>query len=182
MRSSRSSREKITFRCSTARSWNASIARWRMLIGRHPSRTRRQDFRQPALSLNTMKSSARVSRRRLLGAATAAGVHLSLNRSIADAFQGPRTPEFFDVAVVGAGLAGLTTARELAKAGIDRIVVLDARDRVGGRTVNHDIGNGRVVEGGGQWVGPTQTAVLRLCKELGVETFKTYLKGNLIIK
>ncbi len=48
--------------------------------------------------------------------------------------------------------------------------------------MNHDIGKGRVVEGGGQWVGPTQTAILSLCKELGVETFKTYLKGSLVYK
>jgi monoamine oxidase len=86
------------------------------------------------------------------------------------------------VAVVGGGLSGLVAARELVKAGVERVVVLEARDRVGGRTVNHDIGNGHVAEGGGQWVGPTQTAILDLCKELGVETFKTYLKGKLIYR
>jgi len=128
-----------------------------------------------------MNPSTRISRRKLLGTAAAAGVQLSLNRSLTDAAQRPGAGEFFDVAIVGAGLAGLTAARALTKSGINRIVVLDARDRVGGRTVNHDIGKGRVVEGGGQWVGPTQTAILELCKELGVETFKTYLKGRLII-
>jgi monoamine oxidase len=129
-----------------------------------------------------MNGSTKISRRKLIGTAAAAGVHLSLNRSLGDAFEHTAAPESFDVAIVGAGLAGLTAARELTKAGIDRIVVLEARDRVGGRTVNHNIGNGRVVEGGGQWVGPTQSAVLSLCKELGVETFKTYLQGKLVIK
>jgi monoamine oxidase len=124
----------------------------------------------------------KISRRTLLGTAAAAGVHLSLNRSAVTASESAGAPETFDVAIVGAGLAGLTAARELTKFGVKRIVVFDARDRVGGRTVNHDLGNGRVVEGGGQWVGPTQTAVLALCKELGVGTFKTWLKGNLIIK
>src|SRR5580704_15526930 len=128
-----------------------------------------------------MHSSTRISRRKLLGTAAAAGVHLSLNRSVTHASQRPGAGEFFDVAIVGAGLAGLTAARALTKSGINRIVVFDARNRVGGRTVNHDIGKGRVVEGGGQWVGPTQTAILSLCKELGVETFKTYLKGRLIV-
>jgi monoamine oxidase len=129
-----------------------------------------------------MHPSKRISRRKLLGTAAAAGVHLSLNRSVTVGFQRPGAGEFFDVAIVGAGLAGLTAARALTKSGINRIVVFDARDRVGGRTVNHDIGKGRVVEGGGQWVGPTQTAILSLCKELGVETFKTYLKGSLVYK
>jgi monoamine oxidase len=128
-----------------------------------------------------MQTSMRISRRKLLGTAAAAGVQLSLNRSVTVASQRPRAGEFFDVAIIGAGLAGLTAARALSKSGINRIVVFDARDRVGGRTMNHDIGKGRVVEGGGQWVGPTQTAILSLCKELGVETFKTYLKGRLIV-
>ncbi|MGV0800149.1 FAD-dependent oxidoreductase, partial [Mycolicibacterium elephantis] len=56
-----------------------------------------------------------------------------------------------DVAVIGAGLAGLTAARELRRAGVD-VVVLEARDRVGGRTLNHRLGDqfgDAVVEVGG---------------------------------
>jgi len=81
-----------------------------------------------------------------------------------------------DVVVVGAGLAGLTTARELTAAGRD-VVVLEARDRVGGRTVNHDLGDGKVVEAGGQFVGPTQDHILALAKQVGVETFPAYTQG-----
>jgi monoamine oxidase len=81
-----------------------------------------------------------------------------------------------DVVVVGAGLAGLTTARELTAAGRD-VVVLEARDRVGGRTVNHDLGDGKVVEAGGQFVGPTQDHILALAKQVGVETFPAYTDG-----
>jgi monoamine oxidase len=85
-----------------------------------------------------------------------------------------------DVAIVGAGLAGLTTARELEKNGVT-VCVLDARDRVGGRTLDHPIGGGHVVEGGGQWVGPGQTRVLALARELGVATFPSYTEGKLVV-
>jgi monoamine oxidase len=82
-----------------------------------------------------------------------------------------------DVIVVGAGLAGLSAARRLRRGG-KSVVVLEARDRVGGRTLNHHLGHGKVVEIGGQWVGPTQNRVLKLIKELGLKTFKTYIKGE----
>ncbi|MBL7629659.1 FAD-dependent oxidoreductase [Frankia sp. CN6] len=82
-----------------------------------------------------------------------------------------------DVVVVGAGLAGLTAADALVTAGRD-VVVLEARDRVGGRLVNHDLGDGLVAEAGGQFVGPTQNQVLGLAAELGVATFPTYAAGD----
>src|SRR5688572_31215845 len=78
-----------------------------------------------------------------------------------------------EVVVVGAGLAGLACARELAKAGRG-CVVLEARDRVGGRTLNTTLPNGHPIEIGGQWVGPTQDRVLALTAELGIGTYKTY--------
>jgi monoamine oxidase len=59
--------------------------------------------------------------------------------------------------------------------------VLEARDRVGGRTLNHDIGDGKVVEVGGQWVGPTQHRLLALAAELGIGTFPTYNEGENLI-
>jgi monoamine oxidase len=81
-----------------------------------------------------------------------------------------------EVVVVGAGLAGLSAAREVVKAGREAIV-LEARDRVGGRTLNEPIGDGKTVEIGGQWVGPTQRRVLEVISELGLETFPTYTEG-----
>ena len=81
-----------------------------------------------------------------------------------------------DVLVLGAGLAGLVAARDLTRAGL-RVRVLEARDRVGGRTLNADLGDGQVVEAGGQWVGPQQTALLALAGELGVETHATHGEG-----
>jgi monoamine oxidase len=82
-----------------------------------------------------------------------------------------------DVVVVGAGLAGLAAARALVRSGAS-VVVLEARDRVGGRTLNEDLGEGKVVEVGGEWIGPTQDRLAALAAELGVETFPTYIEGE----
>jgi len=82
-----------------------------------------------------------------------------------------------DVVVVGAGLAGLAAARRLTARGVDATVV-EARDRVGGRTLNEELGGGEVVELGGQWVGPGQDRVLALIAELGLETFPTWSAGE----
>ena len=82
-----------------------------------------------------------------------------------------------DVAVVGAGLAGLSAARALVKAGRS-VVVLEARDRVGGRTFDHRLGDHKVVELGGQWAGPGQDRVLQLARRFGIKTFQTYARGD----
>lgn len=86
-----------------------------------------------------------------------------------------------DAVVVGAGFAGLAAARALAAGGA-RISVLEARDRVGGRTVNADLGGGRHVELGGQWVGPTQDRIAALAADLEVDTFPTRTDGKNLLR
>ncbi|MCS0630527.1 FAD-dependent oxidoreductase [Telluria mixta] len=86
-----------------------------------------------------------------------------------------------DIAIIGAGLAGLTAARDLRRAGCESFVLLEARDRVGGRTLNHDLGNGYFTEAGGQWIGPSQTAIADLARELGVGTFPSYWQGKAVV-
>ena len=86
-----------------------------------------------------------------------------------------------DLVVVGAGLAGLAAAREAAGAGCS-VLVLEARDRVGGRVLNEDIGGGQVVEVGGQWIGPTQDRIAAIAREVGVDTFPTWKQGENVIE
>ncbi len=85
-----------------------------------------------------------------------------------------------DVVVVGAGISGLIAARELTKAG-KSVVVLEARDRVGGRMVRQSVADGGWVDLGGQWVGPTQDRILALADELGVKRFTFYEKGLSVV-
>lgn len=82
-----------------------------------------------------------------------------------------------DAIVVGAGLAGLNAAKTLTEAG-RKAVVLEAMDRVGGRTLNHFFSDGQPIEIGGQWVGPTQDRLYALARELGIATFDTYDEGD----
>lgn len=116
-----------------------------------------------------------VSRRGVIGGALAGAAGYAASKAPVAVARKPRRRA--DVIVVGAGIAGLSAAREVRKAG-KSVVVLEARDRVGGRTLNRKLGKNEVVEIGGQWVGPTQNHVLSLIDELGLETFDTYVDGK----
>ncbi|MBD8605834.1 FAD-dependent oxidoreductase [Aeromicrobium sp. CFBP 8757] len=81
-----------------------------------------------------------------------------------------------DVVVIGAGATGLSAAHTLQKAGRS-VVVLEARDRVGGRLWTDEV-DGVDLELGGQWVSPDQEELLRTIDELGLETFSRYREGE----
>lgn len=81
-----------------------------------------------------------------------------------------------DACVVGAGYAGLTAARRLTQAG-KRVVVLEARDRVGGRIWTETRDGGWPVDRGGAWLAPYHDAMFGLAGEVGVSTYKTWVKG-----
>ena len=81
-----------------------------------------------------------------------------------------------DVVVIGAGLAGLSAARLLAHAGVD-VLVLEARERVGGRTYTISA-DGAPLDLGGQFIGPTQRRITALAAALGVTVFPTYDSGD----
>jgi len=86
-----------------------------------------------------------------------------------------------DVVIVGAGFAGLTAARDLVAAGHD-VVVLEARDRVGGRVWTKQLDGGAAINVGGEFVGPGQLRMEKLAADLGVETFPTHNMGEHVLR
>jgi monoamine oxidase len=120
-----------------------------------------------------------LTRRELVGGAVAGAALLALDAekaAAAPARRARRRTRRADVAIVGAGLAGLSAARRLVADG-HSVVVLEARERVGGRTLNTDLGGGRETELGGQFIGPTHDRISALAKAVGVPAFATYNAG-----
>lgn len=130
-----------------------------------------------------------ITRRRLIGTAAAGGAAAALPDAAAARRRHRPRRKRADVVVVGAGLAGLVAARELVRAGVPSVVVLEARERVGGRTFTKRV-NGLPVDVGGQWIKsrattdvagtthPAQERITALANELDVEIFDTFLDGD----
>ncbi|KAM9984773.1 hypothetical protein ACTFIY_009189 [Dictyostelium cf. discoideum] len=83
----------------------------------------------------------------------------------------------YDTIVIGGGLSGLKTAYDLKNSNF-KILVLEARNRFGGRTDSIKIGNGWI-DAGGQWLGTKNPNIKQLCKELKLETYKQFYEVGL---
>lgn len=88
--------------------------------------------------------------------------------------------EHFETIIIGGGFSGLAAARALHKAG-RRFLLLEARDRIGGRTFTHRFQDGKYADLGGQWIGPTQDRMYDLARECGVSWYETYNQGKNIL-
>jgi monoamine oxidase len=121
-----------------------------------------------------------ITRRSLLTGAAGIGasslIGSAIDSATAATLQGS-LPKQVDVVVVGGGLSGRVAARQVARAG-RRVLVVEARRRVGGRLLNHRLREGSVIEAGGAFVGPTQDHILELARELKVPTFDEYVDGE----
>lgn len=86
-----------------------------------------------------------------------------------------------DTVIVGAGFAGLSAARTLMAEGHSNFVILEARDRVGGRAKPGTIGD-HCIDLGGMWMAPTQTRLRQLAAHYGIHPYPTHLDGNAIFR
>ncbi len=121
-----------------------------------------------------------LTRRTVLGALGAGAALTGADTALAAPGAGVQgaLPRRVDVVVVGAGIAGLVAARNILRSGRS-VLVVESRDRVGGRVLNHRLRRGgEIIEAGGAFVGPTQDHILRLARQLRVPTFPEYNEGS----
>jgi monoamine oxidase len=116
-----------------------------------------------------------INRRRLIGSAIAGAAAMVVPRAALGS-KGPIEASV-DVVILGAGFSGLAAARQIKRAGRS-FLLLEARDRVGGKVLNKSIGDGEITEAGATYIGPTQNRMASLALEYHVPTYRTYDKGD----
>ncbi len=90
------------------------------------------------------------------------------------------TANTYDCIIIGAGLAGLIAARNLSRDNRS-VLVIEARERIGGRMFGEYLSNGQWIDRGGQWVGPTHHRFLSLLDEYGVRRFPSPATGKKVL-
>ncbi|KAJ5786789.1 uncharacterized protein N7503_012001 [Penicillium pulvis] len=94
----------------------------------------------------------------------------------------PQASQSVDVVIIGAGLAGLTAAHELIRVGVS-CIVLEARDRVGGKTWSTPLDDKGTVDLGAAWINDTnQSHITKLVKRFGVELIEQNTDGNAVLQ
>ncbi|KAF4455358.1 flavin containing amine oxidoreductase [Fusarium albosuccineum] len=103
--------------------------------------------------------------------------------SIPRALKDTARPQEIDVVVIGAGLAGLSAARQLVRASLD-VVVLEARDRVGGKTWSQPLSAGKgIAEFGAAWINDvSQSKMIGLAREFGLELIEQNTRGDCVFQ
>lgn len=123
-----------------------------------------------------------MNRRKFIIGSTIAGTGLLTNSSVlAKGTMPKKKPQ--SVIIIGAGFAGLTAAWLLKKQGV-QVVVLEARNRIGGRvhSFKPEGANGQVIELGAEWVGNSHTSLIAMCKEFGLELFNNQFDTHLTLQ
>lgn len=92
-------------------------------------------------------------------------------------------PRETDVVVVGGGLSGVMAARRLHEAGLD-VVVLEARDRLGGRLLSEPLGNGAAIDHGGQYLGPPRQSrwIMEVARQLDIPWEPVHDQGRRLLQ
>lgn len=85
-----------------------------------------------------------------------------------------------EVLVVGAGFSGLAAALQLKKQGV-KVLLIEAREKAGGRVKTHFLADGTQIDLGGQWVGPNQENMLELIKQYNLSTFPSHTVGESVV-
>ncbi|HEY4404617.1 MAG TPA: NAD(P)/FAD-dependent oxidoreductase [Xanthobacteraceae bacterium] len=122
---------------------------------------------------------AGISRRKVIGGAAAGLLPAGGLGRAAQAQDAAAASITAEVCVVGAGFAGLAAAYRLKQAGAD-VVVLEARNRVGGRSLTIKTEDGAWIDLGAHWVGPTQDRFMAMIKEMGCETYRSPRLGKVL--
>lgn len=140
---------------------------------------------QNPVEIGRVATEMSMDRRRLVGLGVAgivAGSALPLLGGCEDSSEEyGKSIKDVDVVVIGAGLSGLVAANRLLDAGVASLAVLEANDRVGGRTLNQTLRNGIVTNAGATWIGPGQDEIYRLCRNLGIGVFPSYWEGKALM-